>query len=181
MRRLAVVLLLALVAPTVARADSKTEAAGLRFSAPSGWKQVRPGSPVRAAQFRIPHVRGDKEDGEAILFQSAEHATQTNTSDAVERWYAQIVPADGRASKDAAVVGTRTVRGLTVRTYDLSGTYRAPMGPMAHDSKPDYRLLGAVVEGTGGPWYWRAVGPAKTMEKAKPAFDELLESLDAVR
>ena len=62
----------------------------------------------------------------------------------------------------------RNVNGLTVEVIDLAGTYHPAMGPMEHTAKPSWRLLGAVVEdGDRGPWYWRAVGPAETMEKAK--------------
>ena len=176
MRR-TVLVLLGLVLPALA-AETMHEAAGLGFSVPKGWQQVRTASPIRAAQFRIPRARGDAEDGELILFRLEE---TKGPFDVVERWYAQFTQPDGRPSKDAATVSTRTVNGLTVKTIDLSGAYRAQMGPMEHPSRPGYRLLGAVVEGDGGPWYWRAVGPAATIAKAKEGFDALVDSLQVQR
>jgi len=172
--RLVVAVVLAVALPAFA----SEEAAGLRFSVPKGWQRERPPSPLAAAQLRIPRARGDDADGEVILFRFGD-AEGGGLSDNVERWYSQFKQPDGRPSKEVAVVTTRTINGLTVKTIDLSGTYRAQMGPMDNPSKPRYRLFGAVVEGNGGPWFWRAVGPAKTMEKAKEGFVTLIDSLEA--
>jgi len=46
-------------------------------------------------------------------------------------------------------------------------------------AKPGYRLLAAAIEGEGGPWFFRVVGPDATVKAAKPAFDALLESVEA--
>jgi hypothetical protein len=178
--RLALGVLAALALPALASAGDM-ERGGLRFSLPKGWEEVRSSSPLVVAQFRIPRVRSDKEDGELILFQFEDTEKGGRVSDTLERWYAQFTQPDGRASKDAAVVSTRVVNGLDVKSIDLSGTYRPLMGPMEHASKPDYRLLGAVVEGPGGRWFWRAVGPAKTMASAKAGFDGLVDSFAAGR
>jgi len=79
-------------------------------------------------------------------------------------------------------VSRRNVNGLTVEVIDLAGTYHPAMGPMEHTAKPSWRLLGAVVEdGDRGPWYWRAVGPAETMEKAKAGSDMLIGTLEVGR
>lgn len=156
------------------------EVAGLRFSLPRGWSRVPAGSAILDAQFRIPRARHDKEDGELALFRFGE-AKGGGVSDNVARWYSQFTQPDGRSSEDVALVSTRTVHGLNVKVIDLSGTYRQQMGPMEHPAKPGYRLFGAVVEGQGGPWFWRAVGPAKTMADAKTGFDALIDSLDVAR
>ena len=41
-----------------------------------------------------------------------------------------------------------------------------------------YRLLGAVVEGDGGPWLFVAIGPTATVGAARADFDALLLSLE---
>lgn len=172
-------LVLALAASAFASDGVRTEAGGLVFSIPDRWERVRAASPLRAAQFRIPRERGDKDDGELILFLHGE-TKGGGAADNVERWYSQFTQPDGRPSKDAAVVSTRTVNGLDVKVIDVSGTFRPQMGPMEHRARPAYRLLGAVVEGEGGPWFLRAVGPAKTMAAARDGFDALVNSV-AVR
>jgi hypothetical protein len=156
------------------------EAAGLRFSTPGDWQRVHSPSPLRVAQFTIPRARGDDEDGEVILFTF--HDPQGGRlSDAVERWYSQFTQPDGRPSREVAAVTTRKVRDLDVKIVDLSGTYRAQMGPMERPSRPGYRLLGAVIDGRGGPWYWQAVGPSKTIEHAKKGFYATIDSLEVAR
>jgi hypothetical protein len=162
-----------------ARAGQST-AMGLRFSVPKRWERVQAASEVRGAQYRIPHARGDTEDGELVLYKFT-FEDDKGIQSTIDRWYAQFTQPDGRPSKDAATVTTRTVHGLTVTRVALSGTYRPSTGPMELRNKPGYRLLGAAVEGKGGPWFWRAIGPAATMEKAESGFDELIDSLEPTR
>jgi hypothetical protein len=178
----AIVLLVSLAVRVLAADDGRMEeVAGLRFAVPEGWERVEATSPVRAAQFRIPRAGRKQEDGELILLQYGVRKGGT-ALDFAQRWYAQFTEPDGRASKEAASVTRRSVNGLTVEVIDLAGTYRPAMGPMEHRVKPNWRLLGAVVEdGDRGPWYWRAVGPAETMEKAKAGFDALIGTLEVRR
>jgi hypothetical protein len=44
-------------------------------------------------------------------------------------------------------------------------------------SKPDYRLLGAIVPASGGNLFFKVVGPAASVEANKGALDGLLSSL----
>jgi hypothetical protein len=53
----------------------------------------------------------------------------------------------------------------------------APGAPAT--AKTGYRLLAAAIEGPGGPWFFRIVGPDATVKGAKPAFDAMLESVEA--
>jgi hypothetical protein len=43
--------------------------------------------------------------------------------------------------------------------------------------KPNYRLLGAIVEGPQGSIFFKLTGPAKTIAQNQAAFDRLLASL----
>jgi hypothetical protein len=51
------------------------------------------------------------------------------------------------------------------------------MGPGV--AQPDSVLLAAVVEGTGGPWFLKATGPAQTMKGQREAFFAMLKSIRA--
>jgi hypothetical protein len=44
-------------------------------------------------------------------------------------------------------------------------------------AKADYRLWGAVVEGPGGPWFFKATGPRAVLAGAEPALKALIGSL----
>jgi hypothetical protein len=165
---------------SLAAADPvRTQAAGLRFSHPSEWVRVPAPSDMRAAQFRVPRVAPDTDDAEAVLFFFGE-GKGGGTQENLDRWYGQMTQPDGKPSKDAGVVTIKTVKGLKVTALDLPGTYKGMPAPGAPASaKSGSRLLAAAIEGEGGPWFFRLVGPDATVRAAKPGFDALLASVEA--
>ena len=98
------------------------------------------------------------------------------TQENIDRWLGQLTQPEGAATKDKAVTVIRTVNGLKVTAVDASGAYT---GMADKTPKPGWRMLGAVVEGKGGPWFWKAVGPAATVAAAKDGFDALIGSVEA--
>jgi hypothetical protein len=42
---------------------------------------------------------------------------------------------------------------------------------------PGSKLVGAVVEGPGGPWFFKVTGPRSTVAAAEPAFENMLRSV----
>jgi len=178
--RPALMALLAVALALPARADTvHSEAAGLRFHVPGDWARVPAPSDMRAAQFRVPHSGGDGEDAELVLFFFG--PGQGGSADQnLERWTGQFTQPDGKPSKEAAVVVIRTVNGLKETSVDVAGAYQpAPMGGAGGAAKSGWRLLAAVIEGPGGPWFWRLTGPDATVKAAKPQFDALLGSLQS--
>lgn len=156
----------------------RVEDAGLRYTVPDRWTRVPAASDVRAAQYRIPGVPDAAQDGELVLFHFGP-GQGGSAEDNVQRWYSQFTQPDGRPTKDIAVKTVRTVRGLKVTAVEVHGTYRpAPMGGTATGPRPGWRLLGAVVEGGRGPWFFRATGPDATIAAAREPFDALLQSLE---
>lgn len=135
-------------------------AVGLSFQVPSTWPSV-PAKGMRAAEYRLP---GEGGEGELILF----HFGAGQGGDAksnLDRWIGQMTQPDGSTSASHAAFDDREVNGLKITTVVLNGTYTASMVPGSSEKlvKPGSRLWGAVVEGPGGPWFWKAVGPEKTM------------------
>ena len=99
----------------------------------------------------------------------------------LERWYGQMTQPDGKASKDAGVVTIKSVKALKVTALDLPGTYKGmatPGGPPA-SAKDGYRLLAAIVEGPGGPWFFRVIGPEATVKASRPAFAAFIDGVEA--
>jgi hypothetical protein len=173
MRRIAGLLLIAASA-AVAADTIRTQAAGLRFSLPAAWVRVPAPSDMRAAQYRLPKA-GDAGDGELVLFFFGPGKGGSKDAN-LDRWYGQFTQPDGRPSRDAATVATRKVHGLDVTTVDLSGAYS---GMSPHEkAQGDTRMLAAIVEGEGGPWFFKAIGPSATMAAAKPGFDAMIDSLE---
>lgn len=177
MRIIALAAVAVAVTSAFAADTTRKEDARLRYAVPVSWARVPAPSDMRAAQYRIPKLEGDTEDGELVLFFFG--PGQGGTADAnLQRWYGQFTRPDGKSPKDAAVVTIRTVNGLKVTSVDLSGTYRpAPMGGAGGATKENWRMLAAVIEGEGGPWFFRATGPEATIADAKPEFDALLASV----
>jgi hypothetical protein len=93
--------------------------------------------------------------------------------DNVQRWVRQFKESpDPRREK-------RTVGGVSTTRVDIEGTYLNPGGGMmqSRGEKPDYRLLGAIVEAPGGNVFFKLTGPQPTVAAAKAAFDGLLGSI----
>lgn len=173
--------ILALVSPTFAADMVRTEAAHLRFAVAAPWTRVPAPSDFRAAQWKIPHAEEDKDDGSLVLYFFGE-GKGGGVQENLDRWYAQFTQPDGRPSRDAATITMKTVNKLRITAVDLSGSYEGMgMGGNKDAPKPNYRMLAAVVEGEGGPWFWKALGPAATMAGAKNGFDAMLASLEAHR
>jgi hypothetical protein len=95
----------------------------------------------------------------------------------IERWKSQMQGPDGKPAP--AEIAKRAVRGIAMTTVDASGTYSGMGGPMAPAKPvPDYRMLGAIVEGPGGHVFVKFTGPAKTVAANRQKFDQLLASFD---
>jgi hypothetical protein len=160
--------------PAIVFAES---AAGLRWTAPAGWKNAGP-SPMRAATYSIAPAQGDQPGAECVVnyFGPGDGGSVEAN---IERWKNQMHAADGKTG--AATVATRNVRGIKMTTIDASGAYSGMGGPMAtimgaQKIAPGYRLLGAIVEGPGGNVFLKLVGPAKTIATNQKAFEQLLAS-----
>jgi len=146
--------------------------AGIKWTVPSNWK-AEAERPMRLATYTIPPAGGDSEPAECGVYyfgQGQGGSVQAN----MDRWIGQF------QSKEAAKRDQRTVHGLKVTTVDTSGAYSGMGGPMAKAAappKPNYRLLGAIVEGPQGSVFFKLTGPDKTVAQSQAAFDKLLASL----
>jgi len=153
-------------------------AATLTFTAPAGWVSKPASSSMRVAEFVLPKVAGDAEDASLVVyfFGGQGGSAQAN----IDRWIGQMEQPGGKATKDVAASTTMTVNGLKVSLVDVSGTYVAEMSPGAADrlNKPGFRLRAAVIETTGGPYYLKLTGPAKTIAKWDPSFTAFLKTLN---
>ena len=160
----------ALVGVLIAWADS---AAGIHWTPPASWKAEGP-RPMRAATYSIPAAGGDKEGGECQVNYFG--PGQGGPVDAnVKRWIAQF-PGGEKNAKTAQ----RTIHGVNVTTVDASGTYTGMGGPMAQTqtTKPNYRLLGAIVEAPQGSVFFKFTGPAKTVAANQAKFDAMIDSIN---
>ena len=164
--------------PTAASSRSgDVSAEGLKFEAPASWVQEAPSSSMRLAQYRLPHADGDAEDAQLVVyyFGGSGGSVQAN----VDRWIGQFTDKDGSPVGDSVQVSEREVNGLHLTIVDVSGTYHEAQGPMMAQTvtKADYRMLAAVAEGPGGPWFFKLTGPQHTVDEWMESFHSFLEAL----
>lgn len=162
-------------APGVPQAPQAGAPVGTRLAVelPEAWVEETPANTMRQAQARIPGGAGD---GEFALFHfgpGGGGGVEAN----IQRWLGQIEPAPGGEPERE----TFEVAGLTVHTVVGQGTLTAsPMTMQGADPEPqpDQMLLGAVVEGPGGPWFLKATGPAATLEPFRDEFFRMVRDLE---
>ena len=121
---------------------------------------------MRAATYLVPAAPGDHDEAECVIYffgQGQGGSVQAN----IDRWKGQF----GQTAR--AKTADRMIHGLKVTTVDVFGSY-AGMGGGA--AKPGYRMLGAIVENTGGNLFLKFAGEAKTVAANQSKFDQLLGS-----
>jgi hypothetical protein len=157
--------------PGVIAAHDINAVAGIKWTRPERWG-VDPPRQMRVATYTMPAADGDAEGGEcAVFYFGSGQGGDLNAN--IERWVNQFEDA-GKPEQS-----TGEVNGMKVTKVEVTGTYLAPSGPMMQSSgkKENYRLLGAIVEGPEGMVFFKATGPAKTMEAGQKDFDSLVNSL----
>ena len=154
----------AVLATAPLQAD-EVEVSGLTFTKPEGWKNEKPSSQMRKAQFSV--GEGDKA-GEVVFFyfgQGGAGGVEAN----VKRWYGQFKGGAEKGKSEKAKAA-----GVPVTYVTTEGTYMSgpPRGPKVE--KPDYALLGAIVESKEGAIFIKFTGPKATVEGATEAFKKMV-------
>lgn len=164
-------------APSKASAfDGETRAEtlpGLAFEVPAEWENIPPSSPMRKAQFKLP---GDTDEPSLAVFRfpGGGGTRQAN----IDRWLGQFQIDGAPATAETAEIETFEVGDLTVTTVYVSGTYVAAMRPGAPQkmNESGYRMLAAIIEGSGDAYYFKATGPEATVKGWEPGFEHLVRS-----
>ena len=142
-------------------------AADLPFELPEGWQETQPSSQMRLKQATIPGPGGDAEL--AVFFFGT--GSGGGVEDNIERWIGQMEPT-GEPQRDSFESGQYRVSWVEVDGTLKAGTMGGPA-----EAQPGSTLLGAVVEGPGGPWFFKATGPEATLEAERDAFLGMLRDL----
>jgi hypothetical protein len=153
-------------------------ASTIKYDVPAGWTTRPVTSSMRVAEFALPKVAGDAEDGQLTLYYFGGQGGTVQAN--LDRWIGQIAQPDGRPSKDVATTTmTNTKSGLLVALVDVSGTYVAEVTPGSKErfNKPGFRLRAAVVETPSGPYFAKLTGPAKTVAKWSESYLAFVKSL----
>lgn len=124
---------------------------------------------MRLAQAAIPGPGGG---AEMSVFHFG--AGQGGDVDAnLQRWVGQVDPDAGSEPQRE----TFESNGLRVTWVEVHGTLRpGQMGMGPATAQANSRLLGAVIEGDGGPWFFKATGPDAALAPQRDAFVGMLRS-----
>lgn len=143
---------------------------GATVDRPNGWTFGQPSSSMRLAEAEIPGPAGP-----AVLTVFFFGAGGGGGVDAnLQRWAGQMEMDPGAEAQRNGF----DVNGYTVSTIEVEGTLLpSRMGGGPTEPAPGSKLMGAVIEGPGGPWFFKVTGPKDTVSAAAPAFDQMLRSI----
>jgi len=142
----------------------------IKFAIPANWQQQPPANNMRIAQATIPGAGGN---GDLVVFYFGP-GSGGSVEDNIQRWIDQMEPAPGSNPQPE----TFEANGYRVTWIDVSGTLKpSNMGMGPATEQPNSRLYGAVVEGPGGPWFFKATGPDATLAVERESFVEMLRSV----
>ena len=163
-------------APVATAAPSAAAAREIAWTDPPGWPRVPSASPMRKATYKVPAAAKDADDGELAVFYFRGEGGSTEAN--IQRWISQFPdtkPSDAKRTQ-------RNVGGMSQTIVEVEGTYSSgmPGGPNTPSSpKTGYKLIGAVVETSAGPYFFKLTGPKKTVEAARGTFLTMLDSVKA--
>jgi hypothetical protein len=123
---------------------------------------------MRIAQAAIPGPGGPGEFAVFFFGPGGGGTVEAN----IDRWVGQMETSDHPKPE------TFESGGMKVTWVDVKGTMKpSQMGMGPSTPLSDARLYGAVVEGPGGPWFFKATGSNKTMAPQRDAFVTMLKSV----
>jgi len=142
-------------------APSEDEAAALEWKAPDAWKSVPNPNGMRLATYQL-SPSGDTE----LVVSRAGGDVAGN----IARWQGQF------EGSPKPVQTEKTVKDIKITEVQIDGAYTNTMDPSG-GAKKDWSMLAAIVQGKGRPYFFKIVGPAKTVHDAKKPFDTMLDGL----
>jgi hypothetical protein len=139
----------------------------IAWTMPASWT-TEPSSGMRKASYRIAKVAGDKEDATVSVIQAG-----GSVDGNVARWKSQFDGAHDFSRTD------NKVGDLPVTIVEVHGTYTGG-GVMVGES-PDPRLgwalVGAIVPTREQAYFFKMLGPDKTVAAARHDFQTLVDSV----
>ena len=150
--------------------EQQAQDGSVKFDIPGNWQQQPPANQMRVAQATIPGAGGP---GDLVVFFFGPGGGG-GVEDNIQRWIDQMDPTPGSNPQPE----TFDANGFRITWIDVSGTLKpSNMGTGPATEQPNSRLFGAVVEGPGGPWFFKATGPDATLAAERDNFLQMLRSV----
>ncbi len=145
---------------------------GLTWTPPASWTRETPSSGMRRAQYRIPGPGGP---AECVVFYFGP-GQGGDVKGNIDRWASQFRRADGNTVPEPKPRQIK-VGDVPVTMVEITGTYVGGMGAGPTGDRPNSMLLGAIAQGPDAMWFFRAIGPQKTLERERQAFEKMIRSI----
>ena len=144
--------------PTAAMPGQNAGAPQIKWTTPEGWTEV-PASAMRYASFSAPAANDGKIDISIVTFAG----DGGSDADNVNRWRGQIGLAPADESTVTSQIAPLKTADATFSTTDIAGA--------------DARMIAAWTRHEGRVWFFKMTGPKAAVEKEKPNFEKLVESV----
>lgn len=153
---------------------SKTQtvkAGGITFEAPTSWKSLPATSVMRKAVLSVPSPKSGTDVAELVVFAFPGGAGTVEAN--IDRWQSQFKKPEGGSPK----AETKKVKGknVDVTRVAVGGVYTNTQTKEV--AKPNYRLLGGIIETPEASYYLKLVGPKAVVDGAEKDFDTLLTTI----
>jgi hypothetical protein len=146
------------------------------FKVPAKWSAQTPKSAMRRAQLSAPGSAGS---AELVVYFFGPQGAGTSQEN-LDRWIGQFSNPDGSAVSDAKQTSSK-VSGIDITKLEVAGQYAGGMSPTGQQQpgQANQRLIAAIVNSQGGPYYFKFLGPSASVTENAAAFDGLISSLVA--
>ena len=101
---------------------------GMTSTTPATWKEETPSNRMRFAQFKLPKIKGDKDDAELVIFKGLGGSAKAN----IQRWKQQFVAPKGKTADDISKESEIKIGGKTANMVEVHGGFNynpAPFNP----------------------------------------------------
>ncbi len=159
--------------PTIS-AEGMLDAGDIAFSINGPWKVQPLKSSMRRAQLVAETEAGQ---AEFIVYYFGPQGAGS-AQDNIDRWVGQFSGADGKPVENPTIVKSDKTGFQTTRV-EVAGSFSNSMTPGAAPTMSEQRMIAAIVETEGGPYYFKFIGPDATVTAHREAFDTLIASIVA--
>lgn len=149
--------------------------AGITFKPLWGWKTQAPASAMRKAQWEVPGTTKEQGPAEVVVFYFGRNQGG-NVPQNLDRWRSRMKTDTGE--RMVGEVTEREVDAVPITEIQLYGTYASgmPMRGVPPVPRPDYGLVGAIIEGPQGNVFIRLTGPEATVKARLEDFRKFTDS-----
>ena len=157
---------------------------GLKSRTPPEWKE-REVSAIqkqvgRLKHFILPKVGEDKLDAEVFVFYLGGQGGSVKAN--MPRWQGMFIPPPGKSIDDVTKIEESKAGKVPLTFVEINGTYKFKKAPALPDSqaelRPGHRMIMVYFDSKNGPYYFRLVGPEKTVAQYKKGFDDWVKGFE---